>query len=303
MNTKYRKHITKLKTRINSYYKEHNRTLDVAPVYYVYVLLDSRKPGTWKYKVPGKTLTFTHQPFYVGKGKGSRMSSHLEAKANHRGNNHKQNIIAKIRKNGYEPIVQQISPLETEVTAFAKEHTLIRGIGRADQKNGPLVNLSNGGQGPSGYVHSEKVRKATSLAHTGKIVSAETREKLRLASTGKYHSAETKAKISAAKTGIKLSADHKAKIAAGNKGKIISAETIIKIKIARLGFKHSDASKKKMQKPKSEAAKENMRLAAKTRPPISAETRAKLSAISKARVRRKWTDAERAAMSRLKLGL
>jgi len=40
--------------------------------FYVYALLDPRKPGRYVYE----TWEFDHEPFYVGKGSGNRIICH-----------------------------------------------------------------------------------------------------------------------------------------------------------------------------------------------------------------------------------
>lgn len=40
-------------------------------VYYNYLYLDPEKPGP--YKIKGLDIILTHEPFYVGKGKGDRI--------------------------------------------------------------------------------------------------------------------------------------------------------------------------------------------------------------------------------------
>lgn len=298
--TKYQKRLKELITRIVQHYAKFDRDLDSENKYYTYALLDPRKPGQWEYDLFGKVICFDHQPFYIGKGKSLRMYAHLTDKARHRGNRHKRNLIEKIRRMGHEPIVKQVSAKESEVTALAKEHILISCIGRSDLKLGPLTNLSNGGQGPSGYVHTKELRQSVSLAHTGKIVSQETREKLRIANTGKTHSAETRKKLSEQRLGVPLPEAHRLKLQGINKGRKMSVEAIAKSVAGRVGFKHSEESKAKMRKPKSDSARAAMSEAGKRRAPISEETRAKLRVIQSTRPRRKWTEAEKLAHSKLK---
>jgi len=63
--------------------------------FYVYVYLDPRKPGKYKYG----EYEFDYEPFYVGKGKGFRFKRHLtEYQLIHDKNNLKVNKIRKIIK-------------------------------------------------------------------------------------------------------------------------------------------------------------------------------------------------------------
>ena len=41
--------------------------------YYIYIYLDPRKPGNYKYN----NLCFNYEPIYIGKGKGYRYRGHL----------------------------------------------------------------------------------------------------------------------------------------------------------------------------------------------------------------------------------
>jgi len=67
--------------------------------YYVYALLDTRKP--LRDEIDGfPKMSFV--PFYIGKGKNKRKEQHLKNKSDK--NLAKQNKIAKIRKEGFEPI-------------------------------------------------------------------------------------------------------------------------------------------------------------------------------------------------------
>ena len=71
--------------------------------FYVYVYLDPRKPGKFKY---GK-YEFGYEPFYVGKGYNQRFKIHLkESKLNKDPNKLKVNKIRKIRKDtNKDPII------------------------------------------------------------------------------------------------------------------------------------------------------------------------------------------------------
>jgi hypothetical protein len=116
--------------------------------YYVYVYLDPRKPGNYNYS----GLTFNHEPFYVGKGKGDRFKAHhYEC---HSYNQYKWNKIQKIKKLGLEPIILKIVENLTEKEAFFEESITISKIGRSI-----LTNMSNGGEGQSGYKHTEESKR------------------------------------------------------------------------------------------------------------------------------------------------
>lgn len=116
--------------------------------YYVYVLCDPRRPGEFKY---GK-WKFSHEPFYVGKGKGGRAQRHfldyIRNSATQNYNTRKINRIAKIHtETGLEPIVRYHRGL-TEDRAYDLEARVVAKIGRG--RHGPLLNLSDGGLGGNG---------------------------------------------------------------------------------------------------------------------------------------------------------
>ena len=127
--------------------------------FYVYVLLDPRKPGNFVY---GDKLKFDHEPFYVGKGKGRRDISHfrlgnLSKDSERIKNTKKVNKIRKILSLNLTPIVVRVKKNTTEDIAFKLEMKAITLIGRG--KNGPLVNCTDGGEGTSGYVWSAADKK------------------------------------------------------------------------------------------------------------------------------------------------
>lgn len=157
-------------------------------------------------------------PFYVGKGEGKRYRAHLTIanQENHRYYNLPvANKIRKLRREGIEPKIEKKFKGLAEEEAFEKETELIIKIGRrksvGGDGSGPLLNLSDGGEGASGWKMSkeskEKIRRAklgeknpmwgkttskrqkeaARQANLGKTVSGETREKLRKANSGENH--------------------------------------------------------------------------------------------------------------------
>jgi len=109
-------------------------------------------------------------PIYVGKGliRTRRDQRHLSRATNRR----LANVLAKIRKEGLEPRVEIVQRFSSEQEAFALERKLINLHGRADLGNGPLCNLTNGGEGAAGAVRSpaERARLKAQWATVGAAV-------------------------------------------------------------------------------------------------------------------------------------
>lgn len=123
--------------------------------FYVYIYFDTRKEGTYKYL----NYTFKFEPFYIGKGKESRMVSHLRRTKN----SHIKNKINKIILETSEvPLILKFKDNLSEIEALELEINLIKSIGRYDLKLGPLTNKTNGGDGVSGYKHTDETKKILS---------------------------------------------------------------------------------------------------------------------------------------------
>ena len=210
---------------------------------YVYVYLDPRKKGKFIYG----EYEFEYQPFYVGQGKGRRYRKHfLEAKKNNIMNNaFKFNVLSKLLRMNLEPIIFKICENISENEAKDLEIFLINKIGRKE-KGGILTNLTDGGEGTSGFImskeqkelirksclgrkHTEEHKQFMSELMKNRKLSKETREKISKAKKGKKHSEETKQKWSDMRKGKnhpnygkKLSEETKRKIGNSNKGRIVS---------------------------------------------------------------------------------
>lgn len=126
-------------------------------IYYVYVLMDPRKLGPYRYG----QWTFSHLPFYVGKGKGDRYLDHGR-QGERSYNTHKERVLSKLNRLGLEPIVVLKRKGLEEKVALDIERTLIEKIGRHNLKTGPLANLTSGGEGTAGRKVSAKERKLRS---------------------------------------------------------------------------------------------------------------------------------------------
>jgi len=144
----------------------------------------------------------TLTPYYIGKGHGKRAWDW-----------HRNIPVPKDK--------ERITMLETNLTelgAFAIERRMIRWYGRKDLSTGILRNMSDGGEGVTGYTHT-----------------AETRAKLSKISKGKVNSAETRAKISAAQKGRVLSKETRAKISEANRTRTVTDKTRAKMSATRKG--------------------------------------------------------------------
>jgi hypothetical protein len=112
--------------------------------FYVYIL----------YRADGVT------PFYVGKGKGSRIKQHekdLEGC-----NPYKSRIIAEMLRDGIKVPAKKVVSSLAETKAFWLERFLITFIGRHDLGLGPLTNLTNGGDGVAGLIRTDEYKKEKS---------------------------------------------------------------------------------------------------------------------------------------------
>ncbi|QBX06642.1 homing endonuclease [Burkholderia phage BcepSaruman] len=192
-------------THYTDFYAAVNRKLSLKREFYVYALLDPRKPGSYSYKLArGKTIEFEFEPFYIGKGKGTRMWQHTSESRKATRPTRKHTKVRKIEGAGLDVIVQRLSSDLIEAVAFAAEDLIIESIGRyAD--GGILTNASAGGAGSSGYKHTEEARMKMSAAGRGVKKSTEWRERM----TGIKRSEETKELLRGPK-----SAEHAEKIRA-----------------------------------------------------------------------------------------
>jgi hypothetical protein len=139
--------------------------------FYVYIYLDPRKPGEYKYD----EYSFNYEPFYVGKGKGNRMYDHI----NEVRDTYKNNKIQKILSEEYnlENYIIKIEDYMEEQDAFDLEIEMISLIGRLDLETGPLTNLTDGGEGSSGRLNTKETKEKISNSLKGHKVSEETRKK------------------------------------------------------------------------------------------------------------------------------
>ena len=204
--------------------------------FYTYIYLNPLKHGKFIY---GK-ISFDYEPFYVGKGKSDRIKVHIREANNTTKSSHKLNTIRKIIREGSEPIIIKIIEDVDEKTAVNKEIELIWVIGRVDLNMGPLTNKTWGGDGISGYKHTEETKRKISLKFSGKnhpnygrIVPDSQKESQREKMSGENHPF----------FGKSCSEERRKNISKANKGKKRSENTkkiLSEIASKRTGIKNSN---------------------------------------------------------------
>jgi hypothetical protein len=121
--------------------------------FYVYLFLDQRKPGQFLFN----DRIFDYQPFYVGVGRKYRSSAHFTP-SNLAKRNRKNSTIKAIQRTTGDahPIHVRVADGVSQDTAFALERQIILHFGRQDRNTGILCNMTDGGEGNVGLVHSDK---------------------------------------------------------------------------------------------------------------------------------------------------
>ena len=164
-------------------------------------------------------------PYYIGKGKGNR--AYRRRKTDIKPPKDKSRILI-LKKN------------LTEEEAFRHEVYMIAVFGRKDLGTGILHNRTNGGDGVSGLVHSEKTRKKMSELGKCRTHSEKTKIKMSKVQKGRTFSQETKRKMSETHKGKTLSEEHKTKICMTMKGRHVGERNPF------YGKNHSDEHRRKI---------------------------------------------------------
>ena len=194
-------------------------------------------------------------PFYIGKGSGRRfrVSIHLSGS-----NPFLRNKIKKVGADNVKVSFLRKNLIEKE--AFVFETHYIKFYGRRNLGEGTLCNLTNGGEGNSGYVCSTETRQKISEARKGennpmygKCFSEEHKRKLSEARKGennpmygKHISEKTRQKMSKAHKGKMLSEEHKRKLSESNKGENNHMFGKRGKDNPNYGRKHTEESKRKL---------------------------------------------------------
>ena len=182
----------------------------MSDIYYVYLLLDPRN---------------YYAPFYIGKGKKGRWKDHLSPSRD--GQNHfKNSVITKIKATGQDIPVLIWQTNMSEKDAYDLEIELIARFGRRIDESGILTNLTLGGEGGRGIIHTPKFRE-------------QCRQRMLGAGSPTYgvgHTEEARRKISEAKRAsvaagnvTRHSEEHRQKLKKDNPGGKATARPILQI--------------------------------------------------------------------------
>jgi hypothetical protein len=165
-------------------------------------------------------------PYYVGKGEGRRAYS-----KRHRVSVPPLDRILFLKKN------------LTEKEAIRHEVYMIDVFGRKDIGTGILRNLTNGGEGISGFKHSNETKVKIANAGRNRTHTEETKNKLSKLHVGKKLTEKTKQKIKEKRKLQVITEEHKEKIRNSLKGRKRPQNVIEKIKKGRTGIKHTEQTK------------------------------------------------------------
>lgn len=161
-----------------------------------------------------------NEPFYVGKGSGSRAKRH-EYNVLFNGTHSNflmESLIKFILENNKRVIIKYAAKDLTHSEAILKEIELISKYGRINNKTGILCNLTDGGEGSVGRIfkHSTETKLQIGKTLKNRIISEDTRKLMSEVKLGKY------------------------------KGRILTEEWKLKLRLSQMGKTHSEKSKQLM---------------------------------------------------------
>jgi hypothetical protein len=244
-------------------------------------------------------------PFYIGKGKGTRAYTHFyERNVNRK--SHKNHVIKQAWNNDKEVLIEFLHKNLTEARALKLEADYIFHYGQRSDGNGCLTNLADGGTGSTGYRHSEDAKARIQKAAKGRSHTAEAKAKIAEAARQQKRkpiTEETRAKLRAARAKRvmpPMSDEQKEKLRVAHLGRKASEETCQKISEALKGRSVSDETREKLRKsnigkthgPMSEEHRDKISVALSGKPKTHRHT----SKASAARIGQKRTPEQRENM-------
>ena len=163
------------------------------------------------------------EPIYVGMGKGGRYKRHLLRTDRHP----MTHRVQAMKRDGVEPVITFLCDNVDQELASLVEQEAISKYGRKDLGKGPLLNLTDGGDGC--FNPSPETRKRMSESRTGTKQPAEAVERRAAQARGKPRPAHVLEAMKKANTGAKRSPEARARMSAAHKGKKLTEEQRAKI--------------------------------------------------------------------------
>lgn len=198
-----------------------------------------RQPNTRPTSVYWLFDTRTNAPFYCGKTVyrlNDRLAQHRCAMET---SPHRK-ISKRLRECGPHVGIQLMETVAIGADWAERERHWIRILREAFPG---CANISNGGDGPAGLIHSEQTKAKLRNALKGRTLSDATRAKMSLARKGKKRPVGFGSKVRAALTGKKHTAKRNANRSAALKGRKLAPERIASM----IGRKASDETRQKMR--------------------------------------------------------
>lgn len=146
---------------------------------------------------------------------------------------------------------------DNDLNQLEKETIKLFKLNKYKHPDSFVFNFTDGGDGSSGRILSDKTREKISKGNLGKKMSEESKQKNRESQLGKKHTEETKQKIRESSTGRKLSNEARKKISEANKNKKISEETRKKMSESHKGEKNHMWGKKHTEETKRKISENN----------------------------------------------
>jgi hypothetical protein len=205
----------------------------------------------------------TGEIFYIGKGHGRRAFDMRRGR-----NRWHRFIVQKVNNLSLSVEIRVVHTDLDETEAFAREIEL---IAHWREKGAKLCNMSDGGEGPPGYKHTEWWKQATRLRNLGRKMPPDAVAKTAAFNKGKrwaLGSKRPRAAIeatAAAHRGTKRSQEvverlRQIRLAHPTfKGKTHTPEWREMMRASQVGIPKSEETKARMRKPKSEAHKQKLR--------------------------------------------
>jgi hypothetical protein len=160
----------------------------------VYILVDLTTPA-WAIRYVGKTVRYNLQKYFerVHVGGSKQLDSFGRYKSN-------RGVNVWLREISFQAAIIEIATYPTEHEAFQAEEEYIALL---KESGCNLTNISQGGEGPSGFKWSDESKERLSKSVIGHLVTPETREKLRQAKLGKLNTLEQNKNIGIGVSGEK----------------------------------------------------------------------------------------------------